>query len=172
MSRLTRPVLLAFAAATLLGACLHFVYALIPCPATALLSPVNESIWEHVKLLYWPGLIASLLLARREPAGTLGLRCLFLLLGTAVMLLAGYAYHILLGGDALGFDITLYVAVMALALLGPLFPPPAHWAARTPLLVLLVIALGVALALFTFLPPALTLFADLSGANTWATLPC
>ena len=39
------------------------------------------------------------------------------------------------------------------------------------LLVLLVVALGAALLLFTFLPPAGLLFTDLSGARTWSSYP-
>ena len=30
----------------------HFVYKLIPCTLTAIFFPVNESIWEHVKLIF------------------------------------------------------------------------------------------------------------------------
>lgn len=51
-------MLAVFAAATLLGACLHFVYALFPNPVTALISPTCESLWEHLKLLFWPYLAA------------------------------------------------------------------------------------------------------------------
>ena len=31
---------------------LHFVYQIIPCTLTAIFFPVNESIWEHVKLIF------------------------------------------------------------------------------------------------------------------------
>ncbi|MDO4963350.1 MAG: DUF6512 family protein [bacterium] len=31
---------------------IHFVYELIPCCITAIFAPVNESIWEHQKLLF------------------------------------------------------------------------------------------------------------------------
>ena len=30
----------------------HFVYELTPCTLTAIFFPVNESIWEHVKLIF------------------------------------------------------------------------------------------------------------------------
>ena len=30
----------------------HFVYELIPCTLTAIFFPVNESIWEHIKLIF------------------------------------------------------------------------------------------------------------------------
>ena len=39
----------------------HFVYELIPNNLTASLFPVNESIWEHFKLVYISGLFFSLI---------------------------------------------------------------------------------------------------------------
>ncbi len=38
----------------LAGSALHFLYDLWPNPLTAVFAPVNESVWEHLKLLYWP----------------------------------------------------------------------------------------------------------------------
>ena len=45
---------LVFTLAVLGGAALHFLYNVWPNPLTAVLAPVNESVWEHLKLLYWP----------------------------------------------------------------------------------------------------------------------
>ena len=68
MSRISKAALLAFAVATLAGSCLHFVYALFPNGLTAVLAPVNESIWEHLKILVWPCVLGAVPLLRREPA--------------------------------------------------------------------------------------------------------
>ena len=43
-----------FVCAVLAGVGLHFLYARFPCTLSALLSPVRESLWEHIKILYWP----------------------------------------------------------------------------------------------------------------------
>lgn len=43
-----------FVCAVLAGVGLHFLYARFPCTLSALLSPVCESLWEHIKILYWP----------------------------------------------------------------------------------------------------------------------
>ena len=59
MPRLSKNTLIAFVAATLAGACLHFVYALAPNFVTAVFSPVNESLWEHVKIIFWPVLATA-----------------------------------------------------------------------------------------------------------------
>lgn len=171
MPRLDRTQLIAFAAAGAAGACLHFLYTLFPCVATALVAPVRESLWEHVKLLYWPALITGLLLHRRRP-DLAGQRAFALLAAAGGMLLLGYVYHICLQGDSLLVDILLYVAMMALAILLPPVLRQPCWQEFRELLVLLALALGAATLLFTFLPPGHLLFADLSGTPTWVTLPC
>lgn len=57
-----------FVCAVLAGVGLHFLYARFPCTLSALLSPVCESLWEHIKILYWPYLAASAFLAwGRQP---------------------------------------------------------------------------------------------------------
>lgn len=163
MPHLTKRELLLFAAAAVGGACLHFLYTLLPCAVTALVAPVNESLWEHAKLLYWPGLIAGALLLRRDPS-LAGQRAFALLAAVAGMLAVGWLYHVLFQGDCLLFDLVLYVLMMALIFVLPHLLPQPFWRQRQELLALLVLALGGAILLFTFLPPAGTLFADLSGA--------
>ena len=146
MSRLSKAALITFVVATLAGSCLHFLYALWPNGLTALLAPVNESLWEHVKILYWPCLLSGILLVRREPE-SLGARAFSLLLSAAVMLGVGYLYHVVLEGDSLFFDVALYVLVMAAFFLLPCFLRTPVWSRTRLLWVVLVLALGAALAL-------------------------
>ena len=47
---------LSFLAAAGLGTAGHFLYALWPNALTALIAPVNECVWEHLKLLFFPPL--------------------------------------------------------------------------------------------------------------------
>lgn len=145
----------------LVGATLHFLYDLWPNPLTAVFAPVNESVWEHLKLLYWPFLAASFALTRgaedgrRSWCGLLAglLAAPALLLGAYYTLLAGFALHGLI------LDLVLYALAMAAG-----FALAWHLrrAARPSLLCgVLVIAAGVygaALALFSFAPPALPIF--------------
>ena len=172
MPKLSGRLLLAFAVTTVAGACLHFLYDLLPNPVTALFSPVNESLWEHGKILFWPYLAAMLALTRR---GAPGCRTPWLLtapLMVCAMLAAGWLYHFTLGGEAMAVDIGIYVVVMAL---GFLLPQALEGSCERPLPgtlgLLLTLAMGAALVLFTFLPPDCPLFLDLSGVNTWSTIP-
>ncbi len=171
MSRLNKTELLVFVLTAAAGTGLHFLYSQFPCVLTALIAPVNESLWEHVKLLYWPCLLAGLFLHRRRP-DLLGQRAFALLVVSVGMLVIAYIYHILLQGSSMLFDIGLYLAMTALFFLLPHLLRQPFWQAAQELLVLLAAALGLATLLFTFFPPPFLLFADLSGASAWATLPC
>ncbi len=166
---ISRRLLFAFMVTTLAGACLHFLYDFLPNPVTALFSPVNESIWEHLKLIYWPYLIAMLAVTGKAGRSSRGGWLFTLLIISVAMLIVGYVYHISLGGSSTAFDIGLYVVLMALGffLPGRLKGTAGHSA---PVFFLTVL-LGVAIVLFTFLPPDHILFADLSGVNTWYTIP-
>ena len=108
-----RQLILTCIATMLAGCVLHFLYHWWPNPVTALVSSVNESLWEHVKLVFWPYLAAALILNRDRPGGvrpwllTLPLLC-------GITLLLGWLYHVTLGGEALWVDLALYAAVMGL----------------------------------------------------------
>ena len=173
MKTLSRRLLLALVLAVVGGTLLHFVYELFPNPVTALFSPMRESLWEHLKLLYYPYLAALLLLTRGGEPGCRAPWLLSLLTICAAMLATGYCYHIVLGLDSMVFDIGLFVVLMAAGffLLPRLFAPLAGKSGWSEVLWVLVVLLGGAILLFGPLPPAGVLFADLSGAPTWATIP-
>ena len=162
MPRISRSVLAAWAITVLAGSCLHFLYALCPNPITALVSPVNESLWEHIKLLYWPCLLAGLFLKRRFPEEQ-PVRSLLLLLLPLSLLGAGYLYHVVLEGDRLVVDVALYVLLMSLYFFLPRWLGERHLRLSGRLLSLLVAVLGVLILYFTFQPPNCVLFQDLSA---------
>ena len=143
----------------LAGSALHFLYDLWPNPLTAVFAPVNESVWEHLKLLYWPFLAAAFVLTKDEAdgrkswcgllAGLLGAP--LLLLGTYYTLLSGFALY------GLPLDLILY----ALAMAGGFGLAWQAWARPWCCAAALAIAAGVygaSLALFSFAPPDLPIF--------------
>lgn len=171
MSRLSKKELIVFIVATVAGALLHFVYQLLPNPVTALFSPVNESLWEHLKILFWPLLVSALYLTRGGEKGRRAPRFLSLLLAGAGMLAVGYLYHVSMAGDSLTFDICLYVLMMGLGFLLPNFLDRDAIRGKSEAITFLILVLGCIIVLFTFLPPDNILFADLSRTNTWNTIP-
>ena len=166
-----RQLILTAAAAILAGCVLHFLYEWQPSAITALFSPVNESLWEHVKLVFWPFLGAALLLNRARPGGA---RPWLLVLSglCALTLILGWVYHVALGGGALWVDIAIYVLVMLLGFwLATRFSGPfkgVKWA----LPIVAVIALALLIGWFTLYPPEGLLFRDLAAVGSWLPLPC
>ena len=163
--RLTRY----FVVTVLVGTGLHFLYEILPCLLAAVISPVNESIWEHMKLVLYP-LLAAALLYTRADRGRRGSWYAAVLLSCALLLGFGWCYHVLLGGHRVGVDIAGYVLIMGVGfLLGARLRvgPRLGRALR-----LMVIALIGAVILFTFRPPQGWLFADPALADAFYSLPC
>lgn len=166
---ISRRLIFAFIVTTLAGSCLHFLYDLLPNVVTAVFSPTNESIWEHLKIIYWPYLAAMVLVTGKAGRGSRGCWMFSLLVISVVMLAVGYVYHISLGGDSVAFDIGLYVVLMAVGFWLP--GKLKESAGRSTPVLFLTVLLGFAIVLFTFLPPDHILFADLTGVHTWYTIP-
>ena len=172
VKKLSEKPWIVFLGALGLGVVLHFLYGWLPSPLSALVSPVRESLWEHMKLLFVPLLPAALLLTRGAPA----LRAARLLaIPTVCLLMLGIAwlYHVPLRGDALLFDLLLYAAMMVLGFLLPrwLWPLTREWSGLSPAAAALLL-LGGLMVWFTFSPPEGVLFADLGGGvQTFLRLP-
>ena len=166
-----RQLIVTWLAAILAGCALHFLYEWLPSAITALFSPVNESLWEHVKLVFWPLLGAALMLSRDRPGG-MRPWLLALPLMCALMLVLGWVYHLVLGGEAVWVDVAVYILVMTLGFwLAARFSGPfqgIRW--LLPILVAAVLALLI--GWFTLYPPEGLLFRDLSAVGSWLPLPC
>lgn len=164
-----KKLLAAFVLTALAGCGLHFLYAWSPNLLFAVLSPVRESVWEHLKLVYWPMLAALLLYTRRDKESRAGWY-LGLLTACGLLLLFGWVYNIRMAGASTVVDIAAYVVVLALGFaVARCIPVSGRW--RSPLL-LLVGVLAVLVVIFTFWTPDGLLFADLSLADALYTLPC
>lgn len=148
------------------GSALHFMFSWTGgWRPVAVITAVNESIWEHLKLAFWPGLFWALL-----PRRALELPLLerlsakgFTLFLTAVLIVMIFtSYTSILGHNLLLLDIGTFVLAVLIgqiisAVLGIYgIPGPA-------LLMLglsLVIVQLIAYALLTYYPPDLWLFVD------------
>ena len=102
-----------FVCITIAGTLLHGLFDLWPSILTEFVAPVNESIWEHVKIVFWPLLVGLTMLYDK---GKWGGVLLAVLLCCGLMLVFGWVCHIVLG-VAPGFvDIVCYVLLIALGL--------------------------------------------------------
>ena len=168
MERLDKRLLACFVVTLTLGMALHNLFSIWPSILTEFFAPVNESLWEHVKLIFWPCLLAGLYLTRagkwrRAPW------LLTLLLLCGLLLAVGWFLHVTLGADAYQLDISLYLLLMGLAFLLPvLLPVGERWEG---LLTGAVILLAGLIICWTIQPPNTALFHDLSLADTFFRLP-
>ena len=154
---------LVFTLAVLGGAALHFLYDVWPNPLTAVLAPVNESVWEHLKLLYAPFLVCGFVLNRKAAdtqaawSGTLAalLAMPAFLLGVYYTLESGFSF------TAGWLNITLYVLTLALGFrLSAKLWRTGQLSWLCGVLVIAAGLYGAALILFTMAPPALPIFLD------------
>ena len=149
------------------GVLLHFVYQWSgENSAAAVISSVNESVWEHMKLLFVPAFLLTVvqmfLLARRWP-GFLAARAMGVLLGIGIIPVLYYTYLGAWGKQITWFNIAIYaIAVLAAFLLETRLRRKgrleAGWLQVLGLAVLL--ALAVLFVLWTYEPPRIPLFQD------------
>ncbi len=99
---------------TAAGCLLHFVYAWSGClPAVGLFCAVNESTWEHLKLLFTPFLLFAILEYARygfRTPGFLPVKTLSVLIGMGVITAGFYTYAGILGRNWLPLDILVFIA--------------------------------------------------------------
>lgn len=173
MEKISKKLALCYLAAAALGVLLHFLYQWFPNPVLALISPVRESVWEHVKLLYFPLLGTALFLGRGGKGVGHGPWLLGMIAACAMMLGAGYLYHVVFRGEAMAVDLILYFLTLALGFLLPrVLWPLCEWPGTEKAAWVLAALLGALIVWFTFFPPNTALFADLSGAlRTFLTIP-
>ena len=149
----------------LVGASLHFTFELsnFSNMVVAFFSAVNESTWEHLKMVFWPGIIFALVeytYVREHAKNYLVAKTTSLFLMPLVIVLGWYAYTPFTGRSIYRIDLILfYIAVLAgqIASYKLLTAPPVskkiyNFAAGGLILMLF------AFSTFTFFPPQIFLF--------------
>ena len=170
MKTSTKTMIFAFLIAAAAGVLIHNLYTWLPIPLTAVFSPVIESLWEHIKLLFYPLLAAALIFGRDDESRAV--RLWSDLIVCAALLVVSYLYHVLLHGENFIFDIVLYVVLMAAGFLLPRLLWPLgemRWfrKAAVPLTALV----WVLIFWFSFYPPEGLLFKDMETVRTFFTIP-
>lgn len=97
-------------AVLIIGSLLHNGYVWFPNGFTALIAPVNESLWEHTKIIFYPLLLAGFLCNRKKDPVAGAAWGLAAVGASAGMLVTAYVYHRIFEQDSFVFDIGLYLA--------------------------------------------------------------
>ncbi len=157
--------LVGFAATSLLGTVLHFLYEWLGKAAwIAPFSGVNESTWEHMKLLFWPMLLFALVQSFffRDREGFLCVKLRGILLGLALIPLLFYTYNGVIGKSADWMNIAIFFLSAAAAYIYEAFlllnkKIECKKPKRAALVLLVIAAMFV---LFTFKTPKIGIFMD------------
>ena len=149
------------------GTALHFLYQWSgESVAAAPFAAVNESVWEHMKLLFWPMLLwagAERAVLGGYSRGFWPAKALGTLLGLSLIPALYYTYTGALGVSVMWVDIAIFFVAAAAAFLAETRMLARDWrcrgGARASALVLLLL-LSAAFVLCTFVPPRFPLFRD------------
>ena len=149
---------------SVVGTLLHFAYEWSgECAVAGLFSAVNESIWEHMKLIYVP-MVAFALLQRRfaENDRFWCIKLAGILTALTFVPVLYYTYTGALGISADWFNSTIFflAAGAAYYLETKLFQNSAFCAVPSGVALGLLLLIGMLFVLFTFCTPEIPLFAD------------
>lgn len=133
-------------------------------------TPINESIWEHMKLLFFPMLLYSFIVIlkfhRRYSCITSAL-CFGILIGAFLIPLFYYAYTSILGRNIFTLDISTFILSIVIAFwLSYKLTLSCRLESYTSLLCILVCILFACFLTFTYHPPDTIIFQDPTIAKT------
>lgn len=155
----------------ILGVVLNFSFKwLMSNPIAASFSAVNESVWEQLKLTFFPVLLYSIFEYFSEGhhlPGYLYARSMAVLSALAFMVVSCYTIRGIIGRDYIALDIILFVASILLTF-GLTFKIQKHrrmFSRRTGMAIFIFLLLTAGFVVFTYYPPHIGLFKDPSSSD-------
>ena len=158
-------LLFGFALTSLLGTLLHFMYEWLgEAEWIAPFSGVNESTWEHMKLLFWPMVLFAVVESFffRDYRGLWYVNLCGILLGLSLIPIIFYTYNGVIGKSPDWVNIAIFFVSAACAFIlearlikSKREPRLSPWAS-----VGVLCALGIMFVAFTFFTPELGVFLD------------
>ncbi|MDX1378654.1 MAG: DUF6512 family protein [Anaerolineales bacterium] len=164
----------------LIGASLHFTYELsdFSSNVVAYFSAVNESTWEHLKMVFFPGLLFALIeytYVRDKVNNYIVAKTASLFIMPLVITAGWYIYAPIVGRSIYPVDLTLfYLAVFIGQLVSyKLLTRPPLKNKYNNYAIGIFLALFIAFSTFTFYPPQIFLFEhlDLNNTGQYGILP-
>lgn len=148
----------------LTGSALHFVFEWSGYwTPVALIAAVNESVWEHLKLAFWPSLFWAILeyVALGLKARTFwSAKGYALAVAPLLIVCLFYGYTAVLGRDAFLLDIAIFVIAISAGQLVSLQLLKADLRTTRIIGIGMLACQLAAFSTFTLYPPALGLFTD------------
>lgn len=150
------------------GTLSHFFYAWSKDNTiVGLFSPVNESVWEHMKLIFFPMLIYSIYIIKKLKTHYPCIQSGFsigILLGTILIPILFYTYTGILGSHTFIFDILTFILAVILAFtVAYKTTVSCKYHDFEKFLSLLIYLFIIAFFIFSIYPPILNIFLDPSN---------
>ena len=159
--------LISAAALSVMGTFLHFAYAISGNSSiVALIAPVNESVWEHLKLLFFPAmlmLVIEYFIYGRKIPNFVSSRIISVICGMAAIVILFYTYSGILGYNVPAVDIALFfVGVAVNAAVSYLVISSGVYSTHGWKLFFIALACAIAamFIVFTFFTPEIGIFRD------------
>ena len=157
--------LLGFAVTSLGGTLLHFLYEWLGDAVwVAAFSGVNESTWEHMKLLFWPMFLYAVFQSFffRDRADFFCVKLKGILLGLSLIPIIFYTYNGAIGTSPDWLNIAIFFVSAAVAYLYETrqFKKEDLSCKNSRLAFLMLCTIAVLFVIFTFAPPELSIFKD------------
>ena len=170
MKHLKRYTILGIFFVLTIGTLAHFLYDWTgKNHIVGLFTPINESIWEQMKLLFFPMFIYSLIMIlkfRRKYSCITSALCFGILTGALLIPLFYYAYTNILGKDVFILDISIFILSIIIAFwLSYKLTLSCRLEPYTSLLCVLVCMLFICFLVFTYHPPDAVIFQDSTISN-------
>lgn len=150
----------------ILGSLLHFAFEWSGNqPIVGVFSSVNESVWEHLKLAFWPALLYAMIEFRfliKRTNNFLLAKTTGIYVTPIVITVIFYSYTAITGESVFVIDILTFVVAVILGQLSSYkFLTYEKLPAKLEKVSLVALAfLGLAFIVFTFYPPHLPMFQD------------
>ena len=150
----------------ILGSVLHFTFEWSGNqPIVGVFSAVNESVWEHLKLAFWPSLLFMLIeyfmLKKSVSNFALG-KTIGVYVMVFIIPVVFYSYTAFTGESLFVIDILTFIVAVIIGQLASYklltYKQLPSYLENFSLIALFI--LGLAFALFTFYPPQLPIFRD------------
>ena len=161
--------LIGIATISILGAILHFVFDWSgQWEPLGVIAAVNESVWEHFKIGFWPALLYAIVeypFLKKYTNNFLIAKAACVYVIPVTIAIVFYSYTSVFGQEILLVDISIFVLAIALGQLASYRILTLSQLQRwfNGLGVFLIIILAVAFGVFTFYPPHLPIFLDATG---------
>ncbi len=154
-----------FAFTSLMGTILHFLYGWTDnCILVAPFASINESTWEHMKLLYFPMLIFAIIQTKFFDLyqNFWCVKLLGIIIGLILIPILFYTYNGVLGTSGTFVNIAIFFIAAGIAFLVEwfLFKNSFIYCKHSVFAFVVICFICLLFIIFTFYPPKIPLFQD------------